>query len=375
MTDRIEIVDRAGLAALPEPDDPFARTRARYTRLLVAEGAARLIDNADVETLALVADGEIWPLVLSNPSVVNADMCSPLTWYVRYVPAELTNVRGAAAGTVALARALPMSALLRLGSADRVVYVNNWLAATNPAPGLPSPLVPAITDRLIERWPDRAIVLRSIAPVLDPEAATTLRAVGYTLIRSRRIYVVDGRDDALVRHGNVRRDLAALENTPYEIVGDPVRLAPHANRIAELYRGLYLGKYVRYNPQLNERFFERTIAGGLFRYQGLFRDGRLDGIVHSLVAGSVVGSFLLAHDQTVRRSAGLYRMLIALLIRQAIDRQMRLNLSSGVGAYKELRGARGVDEFDAVYDAHLSGRRRLPWSALRALSNRKAGRS
>lgn len=108
MSRRIDILGPEQVERVPEPVEPVAAMRARYTRTLVAEGAHRLIDNANVEACALRVDDTLWPLVLANPGARNCDSCSPYTWYVRYVPAETAKRRGALAGLVSRARHLPM---------------------------------------------------------------------------------------------------------------------------------------------------------------------------------------------------------------------------------------------------------------------------
>jgi hypothetical protein len=375
MTTRFEFLGPNELARLPEPSDPMAAVRVRYTRVLVGEGARSLIDNADVEVRALVVDGDgrlVWPLVLGNPDALNADICSPYTWYVRYVPSMIANRNGAIAGLGASLKALPMAVVLKLGDVDRVVYVNNWLLSTNPSSGLPAQLIPELTSRLTESWPDRAVVFRSINPTVDPESFHGLRAAGYRFVRSRNVYLLDTRNSAYRDHKNVRIDLHELERTSYEVVDEASRIESHARRMVEIHRMLYVTQYVHYNPQFSERFFSSSLSSGVLRYHGLLRNGRLDGFVASLPIGDVLWSILLGYDVTLPRELGLYRLLIAILMRDAGDHRQILNLSSGVGPFKALRGGRPVDEFDAVYDAHLPARRRMAWSALRAASNRRS---
>src|SRR6185503_474467 len=85
----------------------------------------------------------------------------------------------------------------------------------------------------------------------------------------------------------------------------------------------------------------------------------------------VLWSTLLGYDVTVDRKVGLYRLVFALLLREAQSRRLISHFSSGVDEFKMLRGGRAADEFDAIYDAHLPPRRRLPWRALALTSNRR----
>jgi hypothetical protein len=141
--------------------------------------------------------------------------------------------------------------------------------------------------------------------------------------------------------------------------------------MAELFRSIYVTKYVRHNPQFTERFFERTLSERAFRYAALLENGRVDALVAFFAAGGVMWSVLLGYDVSVDRKVGLYRLIIAVILREAQARGLILHLSSGVGEFKVLRGGRPADEFDAIYDAHLPAYRRLPWCALARASNRQ----
>ena len=76
---------------------------------------------------------------------------------------------------------------------------------------------------------------------------------------------------------------------------------------------------------------------------------------------------LIGYDLTLPLELGLYRMSVALMISEAAKRKMLLQLSAGAGEFKMLRGAVRVQEYDAVYDAHLPIQRRLPWACLQAI--------
>jgi hypothetical protein len=52
----------------------------------------------------------------------------------------------------------------------------------------------------------------------------------------------------------------------------------------------------------------------------------------------------------------------------ARDLGIPLNLSAGVGRFKELRGGAPVMEFIGVIDRHLAVERRLPWQLIQGIS-------
>jgi hypothetical protein len=112
-------------------------------------------------------------------------------------------------------------------------------------------------------------------------------------------------------------------------------------------------------------FFHLTLTQKILTFVGLAKDGRIDGFVNYFVQGDRMTGGVLGYDLRIPQKTGLYRMLMAILIAEATQRGLRLNLSAGVGHFKMLRGALPVEEYDAVYDRHLRGSRRLAWAALR----------
>jgi hypothetical protein len=340
-----------------------ADSAARYLTTLVEAGAAACVDNARVRVEPLVVGDRVLPLVINDGTRGGSSVCSPYAHYLEYTLAELARRHPRLPPVALRALASPLAVLLRCGSIDRVVYVNNWLLATNPRPGLSAAEIEALTARLTARHPDSAIVFRSVNPALDPEGADALRANRYRLVRSRRVYLMDSRDPAPPRIR--RRTVRLLERTPYAIVDAPEALAPHVPRLVALYRELYLGKHSPLNPRFTARFFQLTLADGLLTYRALVRDGRVDAFCAYFVTGGVMTAALLGYDRRLPTRLGLYRMAFALLLDAADGRGLVLNAGAGAGHFKLQRGAVPVEEYDAVYDHHLPARRRLAWTSLR----------
>jgi hypothetical protein len=347
--------------------DPFGK----YVASLMRQGATFYIENADVSIRALVIDGKTLPLVINAGTTHTSDVCSPYAHYLLYTIEEFSKRRFLVPAAVLRALAVPFGALLRSTLVDRVVFVNNWLIATNPSPRLSCEQIQAVTNRVLREYPDFAIVFRSVNSLLDKSLGEALVGNGYRLVRSRRVYVLDGRNKRHLRHHNTRDDLRILESSPYSVVDCHSTLARHAVRMAELYRGLYLSKHSGLNPQLNADYFRLTLGENIFTYRGLERDGRIDGFLSYFVQDDRMTGACLGYELSVPRDAGIYRMLIAIAISEAIQRGLQLNLSGGAGHFKMLRGAVPVDEYDAVYDRHLPIHRRLAWSSL-AIAGRLA---
>jgi SAM-dependent methyltransferase len=370
----VAILDAKTIGELPAATGEREAVARRYVRGLVTGGARAYVDNAHVETRALLVGGKALPLVLSERAAGNADVCVPSVHYVGYSVEELAKRHPRLPRALFPPLAWPFGAILRAGGIDRVVFVNNWLLPTNPAPRLSAAEIAAVTARLTAAYPDAAVVFRSVNPWLDPDGAAGLRAEGYRLVRSRRVYVLDARSRRWLRHENARADLHVLARTPYEVMRDPAAIAPHVARLAALYQDLYLRKHSRLNPHFTAGFFARTLEEGILIYRALRRDEQVDGFIAYFIQDGVATGAILGYERALPRGLGLYRMLFALLIAEAAEQGLVLNLSAGAGHFKALRGAVPVEEFDAVYDRHLPTPRRLVWAGV-AIAGRLGARS
>ncbi len=160
--------------------------------------------------------------------------------------------------------------------------------------------------------------------------------------------MLDSTNGRYLDHRDSRRDLHLMRRTPYEVVRDQERLEPHTVRFAALYRDLYLNKYSHLNPQFNERFFAMMLRERILTCRALEQDGRIDGFFAYFVRDRVMTAACIGYDQDLPRSRGVYRILFALMMAEAAERGLLLNMSAGADHFKLLRGGIPVEEFDAV---------------------------
>ena len=235
--------------------------------------------------------------------------------------------------------------------------------------GLSTPQIDALTRYLIRRYPGSAIVFRSINAMSDRRGFDALRASHYWLVPSRTVYMLDTASDHYLQHSNVQTDLGKLRSTRYSRAEDSAVLARHAARFAELYRALYLGKHSRLNPQYNAEFFSLVLESGYMVHRAFMENDRVDAFFSYLVENGVMTASLIAYDLSRPQKLGLYRLAVAGMIAEAAERKALLNMSAGSGYFKMLRGGVPVQEYDAVYDRHLSAHRRMTWACLRAVAH------
>lgn len=348
------------------PANEPAQRAARYLIPLVRNGPTAYVDNADVKLMALTLDTHVLPLVVSEEKPGNADVCSPYSHYVSYTLEEMEKRQSGAAYRFYRPVLLSAARALRAAHVDKVVYVNNWLFATNPSPDLSAGEIADMTEYLSRRYPDHSIVFRSVNRLTHPGFAEALRQCNYRMVASRTVYLLDPSDKAHSSHDNVRRDTRLLKRSAYDAVGPDDLTDADTARMTKLYRSLYLKKHSRLNPQFNERFFALTLKARILDFIALKKEGRVDSFVAYYSQGGILTGVVVGYDLELPIKLGLYRLAFGTLIAEARNRGELLNMSAGAASFKLLRGATPCVEFDAVYDRHLPYYRRVAWRSLAA---------
>lgn len=354
----VEVGDLSGSSLMPA-----------YLIALVQEGGAEFLDNAAVTVRALAVDDVVVPLVFGEPRVANGDVCSPSAHYLRYTFEEFEKRHPRIPSWCLRALSVVATTMFLAGNIDRVVYVNNWLFATNPYQPLSPEQLEAVKRHVTQRYPQHAVVVRTVNPYLQPQQSEQLRSAGFTLVKARRVYLLDPAGEPFSKSDNAQRDLRLLRTSPYAIIGNAQLDASDMDRLEQLYRSLYLDKHSLLNPQYTRRFFELLWRENLATFRALKRDGRIDGFICFWVQDNLLVGVCIGYDVAMPREAGLYRQLIALLITEAGVRGVVLHLSAGVGHFKALRGALPFAEYDAVYVRHLASHRQLAWRLLQGQGN------
>ena len=139
------------------------------------------------------------------------------------------------------------------------------------------------------------------------------------------------------------------------------------------FRALFIDKYSVLNPDFTPEFFALCLDKRFLELHALRMDGRIVGVIGFYQRYGWLTTPLLGYDTTLPPELGLYRQLMALLLREAQARGLRLHYSSGAGAFKQHRGGVPALEYSAVFSGHLPGRQRLALGTLAGILQRMAG--
>ncbi|MBN9552731.1 MAG: GNAT family N-acetyltransferase [Alphaproteobacteria bacterium] len=321
-----------------------------------------LIANLKTKVEAFEVAGRVFPLTLNDAGEApNCYICCPTSAYIDYAVDETRNF----AAHPSLRRALDTligacAPLVRASGLDRQAQLNNWLYSTNPVPLLDRPTVASLRSALTARFPERAIVIRSLNDIADPATIAALKAEGFRMLAARQIYIFADRSAAPAVTKNLKRDRKQLGATPFERVGDADFTEDDYARAEQLYNMLYLEKYTPLNPHYTARYIAEMHRRGIISLAGLRRPGgELVAVTGLFENGGTLTQPIVGYDTGLPLGEGLYRMVMALAQDHATRRGLFFNMSAGAAGFKRLRGAVAAIEYIAVYAGHLPLRRRL----------------
>lgn len=344
-----------------------------YIEGIARGGVTSMIPNVATRWLALRSGDRVLPVTVNDGETGGSYVTLPHSAYILYARAELDIVgtgrlRPILAATIALA-----DRLLRRGQINRIVHVDNWLLSTNLHGDWDGADLPAIRAFMTQRYPDHALAIRSVDRWSSPALLDAAACDGWMLLASRQIWVTGDMASKWAPRRCTRVDRELFEASGLRIDLFETMTQADAERIAELYHQLYVGKYSPLNPVFSADYVLMTWREKIFDYRGV-RDGegRIMAVAGSLVRGGILTPPVVGYDTTRPQIEGLYRVATLLFSGLAAERGLRLNGSAGAAQFKRNRGATGVIEYMAIHAAHLPWRRRAVLGFMRFVLDRIA---
>jgi len=226
-----------------------------------------------------------------------------------------------------------------LGPWRGAVQVGSWPFSTTLRETLSDEDLVAVLDSVIERYPDRPIALRHVFEDSPPALLATLAQRGFQRLPARVVYTLDASQAIKPKASHLKRDLALLARSDLTVVADADFTAQDLERALRLYQLIYRHRHSLRNPDYSIEFLQWARRRGLIELLGLRSStGQLCAFAARHNQGATTSVPMLGYDLEADRRDGLYRQLVAVLVREAGLRQQKFDFSSGAGDFKRKRG-------------------------------------
>lgn len=317
----------------------------------------KAIDNIVTELEPIFIDGHAYPLTRNEKEYRNSYVCSPYTAYVHYAKDELVLLNSKVLQWSLKGVITILAGLLKLGRINQTVSVNNWLFSTNIMPDWDAKTIKHLTEKLINANPLYSLSIRSLNQETDGELIQHLKKRGWLMLPARQVYLFmpEGHPDGhWWKRNNVKNDQRLLRNTSLTLVTPQQHKTQDFVEIERIFKQLFIDKHSAYNPQFSAEYFEMLHRLKLVEFFSFRNDeGRIVASIGLFTQHGVITAPIVGYDTELPKSLGLYRLLMAQLLKITKERNLPLNLSSGAGHFKRQRGGTPVVEYTALYIRHL----------------------
>ena len=351
---------------------PDCRLEKAYLTQIANAGVDQMVENVRTEWRALRSGERVFPVTINYGEYDDSYVCLPHSAYVLYGRQELDLVDMGRWTPVLKALIGVADGFLRRADINRIIHIDNWLLSTNLHGDWSGEDLREIREFIVDKYPNHIVAVRSVDDWSSPTLLKFAQEDGWTLLPSRQIWVTD---DMVKwpRKNSTRNDKRLIQNSTLDM-GPITSLRPgDAERIADLYYQLYVGKYSPLNPVFTANYVRQTFETGLFHYHGArAEDGTLMAVCGSFERAGVMTPPVVGYDTLRPAKDGLYRIACYLFSQYALEKGFRLNGSAGASQFKKHRGATNIIEYCAMYINHLPFRRRVIIRLLAFILNRLA---
>ncbi len=319
-----------------------------------AKSTQHYIKNIDSSVEIIKIEEHYFPVTRNEDEYQNSYVCSPYTAYISYARDELDLINSAQMRSILRSVIWLSSGLLKLARINKTVSLNNWLFSTSLVPNWEASTVNNFTNKLMASNPNYAISIRSLNRMTNTDVIDHLVNHGWKLMPARQVYIFNHHDHSWWKRNNVQNDQRLLRKTELQLVLPHQHQADDFIDMEACFNQLYIDKHSEHNPQYTHQYFEFLHANRLIEFFS-FRDKnqKIVATMGLLTQQDTLTAPIVGYNTDLPKSLGLYRLLMAQLLKLTWERGQTLNLSSGAGEFKRNRGGVAALEYTAIYSRHL----------------------
>jgi hypothetical protein len=359
----LALYDRETIGQLIWPENEEAMQAKVLLLPMIQEGVSAYIQNVETKLYLLKVNSHIIPLTVNHKEYNNSYLTS--NYFVVKHWEEQLNKQKSSLQTLKKSLIKGLGGLLKAVKINKIVIINNWLLTTNIYPTLTEEEWQAVTEFLTVKFPDHALIFRSLNDYKCQELKQKLDKQRYRLLFSRQVYIYDPQQKEALspkQRYHHRRDRKLASTEGYEIFHYKQIDSQESERLLKLYSSIYHVQHTQYSPQYTARYLQEAIEGQFLHLIGIKKDDTVQGVIGFHQRGGTLITPFFGYDQKFGAANHLYRMLTMVAIDEAETRGVHLNDGSGGEETKSYRGLKPFPEYVALYDRHLPIYRRLFWS-------------
>ena len=336
------------------------------SKLSAQQGAQHIgIRNVNTQVHLVQIGNQLVPATLNHAEYQNSYVCSPYTAYISYAKDELGLLNNPLLESLLSGGIMLTGLALKLAKLNQTLSLNNWLVSTNLLPIWTAQDIQEATQRLIQQRPQHSLNIRSLNLKHHAALIDLLKSQGWLLLPARQVYLFDNQERQWWQRNHTKKDQALLRKVeagklPLHWVKPHELLDSDFKSLEICFNQLFIEKHSHYNPQFSADFLREMHHQALIEFHS-FRDenGRIVATIGLFTQQNTITTPIVGYDTDLPKELGLYRLLMAVLLRLTYERQQPMNLSSGAGSFKRARGGEPVLEYTAFYTQHLPWGRRV----------------
>lgn len=338
--------------------------------LFIEYKPSSLIGRLKIKVDYYEIDGAFIITTVTDKVESNSYVASPYSLIIDYSKDELVKIESKIQKAFSYGLIKSFASFLHFSKLDKAQTINNYMLSTNFFSKKWEELdVELLEKKAKERYPDHAMIIRSVNKVQNAKLFANLKRNGWLPITSRQVYIFDSKERWEQCH-NAKIDKKLLNSTRYFFHKIELENSEAFEEAERLYNLLYLKKYSQYNIHFKAKYLQLLVRRGLLNLYLLHDEvaQKKVGVVGMTLEDGVVTVPIVGYETSYPQKEALYRRLIAFTLEYAFEKEILLNLSSGASEFKKLRGARAELEYMMVKIDHLAFRQKIGWRLIAHLS-------
>lgn len=330
-----------------------------YFLPLIVDGANYYVKNIYGKVGLISANNQLIPFVLGNYKHKKTSyVASNIAQYIDYAEDEILS-NSKYSKILKVCSPLLFSALRGVGKLlkfDDAIFVNSWLLSTNLYHFIYEVDFLEITEALTLKYPNKAIVFKSVCGQTHSNLLDNLIKAGCRPIISRQVYLLNFSKSEYFKKRPYQQDVKFWfkEHHKFDWKIPAEISAFEINQILKFYNDLYIKKYSIFNPNYTNLFISLAHQSRFLNFYLLYKNNTLLAAQAIAENSFEVNTPLIGYDQNLPQKLGLYRMMNLKLMDVAKTKNKLLNMSSGAAKFKKQRGGNPAFEFNLVYMKHIS---------------------